>query len=263
MYRSIPFGDLPIGKARSQLPLMDTQDIRRLRLAELIRDKYGSQAAFIAQTGENQGEVSALLKTKSFGEKKARKLEEKCGLPSGWLDAAQLSAELSEIGHDADGAERRSTKRRSTDLAPAKSGEIVIPQYREIGGSMGNGLLLRDQPGEIQGWRVTPEWVQKNVPAHTGVQNLCIVTGFGPSMRPLFNPGDPLLVDRGVTTADRDGIYFFRVGDEGFIKHLQRIPGVGLVAISENKIYRDWTITKDMDFEVFALVIKVWCGTDF
>jgi phage repressor protein C with HTH and peptisase S24 domain len=141
--------------------------------------------------------------------------------------------------------------------------EVEILQYVGVGGSMGNGLVLRDLPGEIQSWRVTSEWIRKNVPNHTGVGNLAIVTGFGPSMRPLFNPGDPILVDRGVNAPDRDAIYFFRVGDEGFIKHLQRVPGVGLVAISENKIYRDWTITQDMDFEVLALVIKVWCGTDF
>jgi hypothetical protein len=146
---------------------------------------------------------------------------------------------------------------------PAKSDAVEILQYKNVGGSMGSGLILRDQPGEIQSWRVTPEWVQKNVPHNTGIHNLAIVTGFGPSMRPLFNPGDPLLVDRGITKADRDAIYFFRVGDEGFIKHLQRVPGTGLVAISENKIYRDWTITPDMDFEVFGLVLKVWKGEDF
>jgi transcriptional regulator with XRE-family HTH domain len=147
---------------------------------------------------------------------------------------------------------------------PTASADVVeILQYKDMGGAMGHGLILRDQPGEIQSWRVTPEWVQKNVPHNTGIHNLAIVTGFGPSMRPLFNPGDPLLVDRGITKADRDAIYFFRVGDEGFIKHLQRVPGTGLVAISENKIYRDWTITPDMDFEVFGLVLKVWKGEDF
>lgn len=103
---------------------------------------------------------------------------------------------------------------------------------------------------------VTPEWVQKNVPNITSPSNLAIVTGFGDSMRPLNNPGDPLLVDRGVTSVDYDAIYFFRIG-EGFIKRLQRIPGVGLRAIGENKVYQPWDITKDMDFQVFARVVKI------
>lgn len=141
--------------------------------------------------------------------------------------------------------------------------EIEIPQYMKVMGSMGNGVLLRDQPGEIHGWRVTPEWLLKNVPSNTGVENLAIVTGFGPSMRGMFNPGDPLLVDRGVKKVEHDAVYFFRVGDEGFIKTLQRVPGVGLRAISKNKEFETWTITPDMDFEVLAKVLKVWQSEDF
>src|SRR5690606_25402716 len=72
--------------------------------------------------------------------------------------------------------------------------EVLIQQY-ETGGAMGHGLELRDQPGIIQSWRVSPEWLENNVRAHSGAKNLCIVTGFGDSMQPLFNPGDPLLVD--------------------------------------------------------------------
>jgi hypothetical protein len=69
---------------------MKIQDIGRLRLAELIQsERYGSQSAFVERTGENQGEISALLKDKSFGEKKARKIDGKCGLPEGWLDQSE------------------------------------------------------------------------------------------------------------------------------------------------------------------------------
>lgn len=95
------------------------------------------------------------------------------------------------------------------------------------------------------------------------MNNLAIVTGFGDSMRGMFNPGDPLLVDRGVTSVDADAVYFFRVGEEGFIKRLQRIPGEGIRVKSVNPDYDTWTIKPDMDFEVFARVVKVWCGTDF
>ncbi len=140
--------------------------------------------------------------------------------------------------------------------------EIKIPQFN-TGGAMGNGVVLRDQPGIIKSWHVSAEWIQKNVRNFTAHKNLAIVTGFGDSMRPLFNPGDPLIIDTGVTTVDFDSIYFFRVADEGFIKRLQRVPGEGLVAISENKGYRDWTIRPDMDFQVFGRVIKVWRGEDF
>jgi phage repressor protein C with HTH and peptisase S24 domain len=139
--------------------------------------------------------------------------------------------------------------------------DLVIQQF-DAGGAMGHGLVMRDQPGIIQSWKVTPEWVQKNVPYCTATNNLAIVTGFGDSMLGMFNPGDPLLIDRGIIKADVDGVYFFRVGDEGFIKRLQRIPGQGILVISENPKYRDWTIQPDMDFQVLGKVLKAWHGVN-
>ena len=82
-------------------------------------------------------------------------------------------------------------------------------------------------------------------------------------MKGMFNSGDPLVVDRGVTTVEFDAVYFFRVGEEGFIKRLQRIPGEGLRVLSENKKYESWTIREGMDFEVFGRVLKAWQGEDF
>ena len=151
------------------------------------------------------------------------------------------------------------------DKSPGKINrpdELVIPQF-DSGGSMGSGLLLRDQPGIIQSWHVNQEWIVKNIKSHTGTMNLCIVTGFGDSMKGMFNSGDPLVVDIGVRSVDFDAIYFFRVGDEGFVKRLQRIPGEGIRVLSENKQYDSWTITRNMDFEVFGRVVKAWQGESF
>ena len=152
---------------------------------------------------------------------------------------------------------------KNSPLAPKKDPDQHEIYQFETGGSMGMGLILRDQPGVIHNWNVSAEWLQKNVRGYSSTKNLCIVTGFGDSMRPLFNPGDPLLVDTSVTSVEFDSIYFFRIGDEGYIKRLQRIPGEGLRVISANKEYEAWTITKDMDFQVFGRVLKVWEGKDF
>ncbi|MCY1222960.1 hypothetical protein D9M72_350690 [compost metagenome] len=108
-----------------------------------------------------------------------------------------------------------------------------------------------------------PGWLRLNVQHHTGISNLCIVTGFGPSMKPKYNPGDPLLLDTGVTSVESggDGVYFFRVGNHGFIKQLQRIPtenGLVLRAKSFNKDYDPFEITEKMDFAVFGKVLTVW-----
>lgn len=125
------------------------------------------------------------------------------------------------------------------------------------------GIELRDQPGVIESWRVSREWLEKNVKGYSRVDSLCIVTGFGDSMRPMFNSGDPLILDSSIKTVEFDAVYFFRVGTEGFIKRLQRVPGKGLLAISENPAYRDWVIDQSMDFEVFGRVLKVWRSEDF
>lgn len=61
---------------------------RRMRLKQWIDDRHeGRQADFIDKTGINQGELSALLSgKKSFGEKKARNLENDAGMPADYLD---------------------------------------------------------------------------------------------------------------------------------------------------------------------------------
>lgn len=146
------------------------------------------------------------------------------------------------------------------------SDELEIVQY-DTGGAMGAGLMLEEQPpGHIKAWRVDREWLRLNVRHHTGIKNLCIVTGFGPSMKPRFNPGDPLLMDQGVTKVDHDGIYFFRVGDQGFIKQLQRIfteSGLVIRVKSFNPDYDPWEITEKMDFQVFGKILTVWRSEQF
>lgn len=152
---------------------------------------------------------------------------------------------------------------KSKSIHTLNDDEIIINQYHDVVGAMGKGLVLRGETGQITGWKVTKDWINNNVPLNTGNKNLVIVTGFGDSMKGMFNSGDPLIVDIGVKSLDYDGVYFFRIGDEGFIKTLQRIPLKGINVISENKKYESWTITEDMDFEVLGRVLKVWKSEEF
>ena len=142
--------------------------------------------------------------------------------------------------------------------------DVVIHQF-DTGGRMGNGLVLQDQPGVIESWRVSKEWAAKNIKNCSSLTNLVVVTGFGDSMRPMFNPGDPLLVDTGVREMNIDAVYFFRVGNEGYIKRIQRIPskdGTIYRVRSANPDYETWEVTAGMDVEVFGRVLKVWRGED-
>lgn len=234
---------------------MEIPEIRRAKAQAVVDELTLTVAA--NRFGMPVRQLSDMLAgRKSFGEKVARRMELafNSNLPVGWLDTP------SDNTNQAEGAAISSVY-----SANHASTDIVIPQY-ETGGSMGPGVVLADQPGVIKEWRVSERWLQLNVQHVTAPRNLAIVTGFGPSMQPLFNPGDPLLVDRGIKQVEVDGIYFFRVGDDGFVKQLQRLPtpqGLVIRAKSYNPLYDPFDIVKGMDFEVFARVLKVWKGEDF
>lgn len=217
----------------------------------------GDREALIRKSGRTKGRISQLFDPdQQFGERAARALAISLGLPAEFFNTP-TSASLKAAA----GTQQRPGNVTDTQDPPG----VTIPQF-DTGGSMGHGLLLRDQPGVIRSWTVSDEWLQQNVHRISSPKNLAIVTGFGPSMTPLFNPGDPLLVDRGVAKVDIDGVYFFRVGDEGFVKQVQRIPtaaGLILRAKSYNTLYDPFDIVKGMDFEVFGRIVKVWKGEDF
>ena len=218
---------------------------RRQRLQELA-DHVGGKASLGRLLGYKDGAFVRQMITgeRPITEKTIRSVHEKPGLSS-WFSP---SAGTTIASHEEDTGQ-----------------EFKINQF-DTGGSMGRGVLLRDQPGVIKSWTVSDSWLQQNVHRITSPRNLCIVTGFGPSMQPLFNPGDPLLVDRGITRVDVDAVYFFRIGPEGFIKQVQRLyVGDALVlrAKSYNAMYDPFDIPQNGDFEVFGRVVKVWRGEEF
>lgn len=139
---------------------------------------------------------------------------------------------------------------------------ITIQQYTDVRGAMGSGAELLDLEGEVLDLRVSKRWAETKLPANTGSNNLKIITGWGDSMKGLYNSGDPLIVDIGVTSVGFDAVYFFRVGDEGYVKRLQKVGSGGLRVLSENPAYPEWYISKDDEFEVFGRVLKVWEGKD-
>lgn len=251
--------------------MTDIDEIRRANL-RLIEQESGSPTDAAKKIGMSLAQFSNLRdgakdsqtgKARGMRKETARRIEEAVGKPAGWLDQA----------HDQKGNEPQSTAvniASSPYETPSDSDidrDLVITQY-DVGGAMGNGgklILEAEQPGVIKSWRVDQDWLRLNVPTYTSVSNLCIVTGFGPSMKPIFNPGDPLLMDRGVNHVDHEGIYFFRLGDEGFIKIIQRVPnfdkpGFVLRIISKNKEdFPPYDISsKHPDFHVIGKILTVW-----
>lgn len=238
---------------------MDIFERRRANL-RLLLTKI-TQAELARRSGVAPSYISRALKEpgddgyKNIGEVTARKLEAGAKRIEGSLDLMPTAFEL-VIANAADAS-----------LRPAMPDDVEIRQF-DAGGGMGSGrLLLDDQPGVIKSWRIDQDWLRLNVRNYTAVQNLCIVTGFGPSMRPMFNPGDPLLVDRGVREVVTDAVYFFRLGGHGYVRVLQRIPtseGTKLRAKAKSPDYDPFDIDlKTMDFEVLGKVLTVWKSEQF
>lgn len=262
---------------------------RKARLRHLIASDYGKAADFARATGISKARVSQMTgETEPFGEAAARKLAQDLNLDENWFNGTQetpkevsqkssqttasagpvflntLSDLTKKVEHPVKDFEIPAFLRKGDRDHDADPSNIVINQY-DAGGGMGNSrLLLSEQPGVIKKWEVDRKWIDANAPNYTSIGNLSIVTGFGPSMRPMFNPGDPLLVDRGIKTVKHDGIYFFRIGDEGYIKIIQRVPSfdgtqMALRVISKNPDYPAFDISpKASDFEILALVLTVW-----
>ncbi|MFT0547897.1 helix-turn-helix transcriptional regulator [Allopusillimonas ginsengisoli] len=234
----------------------DVVSIRRENLAALVSE-FGLTSVS-KRVKRSVTQINDMVAgRKSFGEKVARSMEAE------W-DASLLPGWLDEPKNDAGRETPKRTNLPCSDLKPKDS--VLIPKY-QADGPLADSFELPDQPGTIQSWQVDSEWLERNVRAPSDACNLCIVTGFGDSMQPLFNPGDPLLVDTGVASVDFDSIYFFRIGTEGFVKRLQRIPtesGLVIRAMSENRDgYDAFDITERMDFHVLGRVVKVWCSRDF
>lgn len=171
---------------------MNIQDTRRSRLANLIKEKYGTQANFSELTGENASEISTLIKegsTKSFGEKKARKIENLCGLPKGWLDE----------GHD--------------DFpTPTADDYEIIPQL-DLEASCGHGKFndyvvvkggLSFKRETLRAWGITPK-------------NGRVIYADGQSMEPTIGHGRVVLIKTD-DTAPQDGrVYLICDGDSAML----------------------------------------------
>ena len=74
-------------------PLNNMDHVRKRRLADLIQGRYkGDRALLISESGLSGGRISQLLDPKEvFGERAARKLEKKLGLPERWLEVEQFT----------------------------------------------------------------------------------------------------------------------------------------------------------------------------
>lgn len=115
---------------------MDMNAIRRRNLRAVINEKYdGSPARFSRDTGIEEGRLSQVLSEKyrggnNFGEKAARNIEEKAGLPKLSLDTIAPSA--AEAGYGRLNSVAQKHQEFDLNTVPAAIGRRAIPVISPI-----------------------------------------------------------------------------------------------------------------------------------
>lgn len=138
---------------------------------------------------------------------------------------------------------------------------ILVPRL-EVQASAGHGSPRPEQDVVTGHMALSSSWVRRNLPDITSPMNLRLMTFHGNSMLETIGDGDPGLVDVGVREVSTDAIYVFSANDEIYVKTIQRIPGVGLKIISDNRTFDPYTITEETrgTIEILARVRWVWRG---
>lgn len=204
---------------RSDAAIQDATN-RRLRLRRWIDDHFGgSQAAFVARHGLNQGEISALLKDKSFGGVKARNLEASTGMPERYLDSRDEAA--------------------ATPVSIPLSRREVLPdgyvrlEHLSPTPSMGPGTSLAEPMHVVRHLDVLESWVRQKV-GSVDYDRIKILTGCGQSMLPTIHDQDLVFVDINQRTIDVPGIYVVDVYGRFLLKRALILSDGTLILKSDN-----------------------------
>lgn len=90
-------------------------------------------------------------------------------------------------------------------------------------------------------------------------EKLSVITVKGDSMEGILNHGDNILINH-AETEPRDGLYVLRIGNDLFVKNIQRLPGRLLVK-SANPLYEPFEIDLTADNTDTAIIGRVeWFG---
>lgn len=220
---------------------------RRARLQAWIdRFHKGVQKDFIAAHKLNQGEISGLLRRKSFGEKKAEKLEQDVGMPEGFLSDEAIPFPGAPAGEEP--LARTVEDAYHAESEAGVTGSATPPGYVRFqlldgAAGMGDGVENQDYPEVIREVDIASWEVRRKLGFMPKPGRIQLLTGRGPSMRPMISEGDVCMVDTEVHEFDGDAVYVINVGGETLIKMLQ-MRGDGLYVVSANADYPAYKVDR-------------------
>lgn len=142
--------------------------------------------------------------------------------------------------------------------ARLQDGDILIPQY-DVRASMGHGQVPADYVEFVRNVVVNGLQLEKLGLEYTSPANLSIITGWGQSMAGTIDDKDPVIVDRGITEFNGDGVYVLTWDGMLYIKRLQKADADHFDMISDNEKHKDRVVPVG-DVTIHARVLYVWKG---
>lgn len=228
------------------------EQIHRENLAALVVEHGGANT--VAQmVGVSESQFSQWLngsknsgtgKPRGMRPSSCRKIEEKCGKPTGWMDVAHES-ELSPM---------RSKVRAIHPDDTLPDDVILVPESR-IEFSGGNGRvatyeLIEDE--EPATYRLS--WFQKYGINPDKVRRFRVS---GRSMEPMLYARDTILVNTEETNIIDGKLYAIRYGDELRVKYLSRRLDGTLILRSVNPDYKDEEVSPKLVNEHISIIGRV------
>lgn len=232
---------------------MEMKELRWRTLAKLIGDMRTKD--FAEQHDLDASYLSQILNGhRGMGEKAARKMEIKIGLPDGTL----VNPSQEGLGAEGNTNQGKESNVISADFSKKdlQGGELSIPQY-DVRGAMGSGQLPNDYVEIIRHVTMHKSHLDLLGISYTSPANLAIITGWGQSMAGTINHGEPVFVDRGITSFTGDGVYVFTWDNLVYIKRLQKESKTHFKVISDNREHDPFKV-EIADVVVHARAVLAW-----
>lgn len=177
-------------------------------------------------------------------------------LQSSLNKTAQFIAQQQAAKRKAKLATQRANGLCDTQGNPVDIDDFVFIPYYNVQLSAGHRSWVdNEQPTHSLAFR--RDWLQMFVSSQ--IEHLSVVKVRGDSMRGVLENDDTILVDHTQITPT-DDIYAIRLGDEVFVKRIQRLPNK-LRVVSVNPDYEPFEIDLSDDNSNFAIIGKVvWLG---
>jgi phage repressor protein C with HTH and peptisase S24 domain len=211
------------------MTMKDIDEIRRDNLRIIERERGGpSEAAKVIGMSPAQfanlrdgAKNSKTGKPRGMHKATARKIEEKCGKPSMWLD----------MSHE-DGAQQ-------LEPAPTPPPKGAVFYLLDAEAACGDGRQNGDYPEIVRAIVLSDAEARERIGSINKSGSIQVIVATGDSMVPTIQPRDLLFVDTAVTEFSGDGIYLIR-RDHGLSCKRLSMAGRTLLVTSDNPVARDW-----------------------